>query len=453
MERESWASGETSASRRKPGNAIFFCLSISKSFLERLSSRVWICVATEAMRGMMDVGISWRIDRMLAKAMSSLSEERRRWLYPGDPNAAWQMQHPQSAKVRRYSEQFLANPGKSAPIKAGEPSERAARGRGPIPWLTASKAARSWGAEEELREPEGAVNWASPLRCPQCSQIIDMGPLHDSVKAHMRKLLKDPSLLLSSAPDAHTAAALDGKPWSDVKAWADSECVRLAPSHTDVRPLILAGLESALECFERVTTEFAPGGLIDQATAAERLAAHMPSTNDANEGLLGMWRRFSRESPSSTVGHFADQAMFHRNETQDFLDIHMNTAADQEFLRQEARRVDESGVEKARREELNAHKQEVVDEKRAKDAETAEKKRKESERLTAIGVELDRSEIDKMTDPQLKDQLELHRRKGDKEVPMKSKLKRKGDRLAALLAAMDRLEESLSSVDSTESSG
>jgi hypothetical protein len=118
----------------------------------------------------------------------------------------------------------------------------------------------------------------------------------------------------------------------------------------------------------------------------------------------------------------------------------MNTEADQAFLRQEARRIDESGLEKARREELNTHKLAAVEAKRAKDAEKAEKMQKERERLAAIGIETDRKEIEKMTDPKLKDQLELHRRAGDKEVPIKSKLKLKADRLAALLAAVDRLE-------------
>jgi hypothetical protein len=214
---------------------------------------------------------------------------------------------------------------------------------------------------------------------------------------------------------------------------------------------MLAGLKSALECFERFTTEFVEGGLIDTSTEAERLKGNMPAHNDNNEGLLGGWRKFSRESPSSTVAHFTDQAMFKRNETQAFIDDHMNTEEDQQFLRQEARRIDESGLEKARREELNAHKLAAVDAKRAKDAEKAEKVRKEKERLAAIGVEADRGEIAKMTDAKLKDQLELHRRAGDNEVPLKSKLKVKADRLAALLAAVDRSEARIATLASVSS--
>jgi hypothetical protein len=38
------------------------------------------------------------------------------------------------------------------------------------------------------------------------------------------------------------------------------------------------------------TSEFAPGGLIDEATAEERELAWMPATNDENEGALGSFR-------------------------------------------------------------------------------------------------------------------------------------------------------------------
>ncbi|KAF8193283.1 hypothetical protein K438DRAFT_1906799 [Mycena galopus ATCC 62051] len=292
--------------------------------------------------------------------------------------------------------------------------------------------------------------YALQVRGPGTEKLnmLDLGPLHDLIKAHMRKLLENPSLLISTSADAHKLATLDAKPWSDQEAWA--ACVQLAPTHTDVIPLISAGLKEGLECFERFTEEFAVSGRVDTATPEERLAGFAPSTNDANEGLLGMWRKFSRESPSSTVGHFTDQAMFRRNETQRFMDETMNTDEDHQFLRQEARRIDESSVEKARRAGLNAHKQQVVNERRDKDAEKAEKAREETARLTAIGIVIDLQEIEKMTDPKLKDQLELHRRRGDKEIPKKSHMKNKGERLAALLAVIDRLEGNISAALSSQ---
>ncbi|KAJ7442782.1 hypothetical protein B0H11DRAFT_1631518, partial [Mycena galericulata] len=237
--------------------------------------------------------------------------------------------------------------------------------------------------------------------------ILDLGPFHFSVKSHIEKLIQNPSLIFSPSSDSCKFATLDGQPWSDPKAW--DACIRLAPTLPDLQPLMLAGLKRSLETWDRFIEEFQEGGLIEQSTASEREKAFMPSTNDANEGLLGMWRRFSRESPSSTVAHFADQAMFNRNDTQTFMDTHMDTALDHQFLRQEARRLDESGVEKARRQELNTHKQKVVDDKREKDAKKKKKADLETERLKALGIVTDLGTIEGMRDKALQDQLELHR--------------------------------------------
>ncbi|KAJ7343175.1 hypothetical protein DFH08DRAFT_962311 [Mycena albidolilacea] len=176
--------------------------------------------------------------------------------------------------------------------------------------------------------------------------------------------------------------------------------------------------------------EFVEGGLIDTSTEAKRRKGNMPAHNCNNEGLLGGWHQFSRESPSTTVRHFTDRTMFNHNKTQGFIDDNMTTE-------------EEDQVEKTRQVELNAHKLAAVEAKWAKDSEKAEKACKEKERLGAIGIEMDHTEIAKMTDPKLKDQLELHRQAGDKEVPLRSKLNRKADRLTALLAAVDRLDSTV----------
>ena len=39
--------------------------------------------------------------------------------------------------------------------------------------------------------------------------------------------------------------------------------------------------------WKRFISEFAPGGLIDEATAEEKELAWMPPTNDINEGAVG----------------------------------------------------------------------------------------------------------------------------------------------------------------------
>ncbi|KAJ7154373.1 hypothetical protein C8R43DRAFT_1126450 [Mycena crocata] len=259
--------------------------------------------------------------------------------------------------------------------------------------------------------------------------LLSLGPYHEDLKRHIQKLVDNPELLLSDAPDAYVNATLDGRSWSDPIAHA--ACLKLARTLPDVKPLFVHAAKHTLPCWDRFTAEFKEGGAIDLSSEAEKDEAFMESTNDKNESLLGSWRKFSHYSPSSTIGHFEDQALFNRNDTQAFMDQHLTTDEDQRFLMQEVRTADASGVERRRREELDAHHQEVVDAKRAKDAVRAAK--------------LDLEVIDEMTNAALKDQLELYRERGDKDVPMKSKLPRKADLLAAVRAALGRYEASITS--------
>ncbi len=62
---------------------------------------------------------------------------------------------------------------------------------------------------------------------------------------------------------------------------------RLKPELPHLSPLLVAFFEGAAATWKRFTSEFAPGGLINEATTQEKDSAWMPPTNDANEGALG----------------------------------------------------------------------------------------------------------------------------------------------------------------------
>ena len=53
-----------------------------------------------------------------------------------------------------------------------------------------------------------------------------------------------------------------------------------------VAPAFLKGASST---WDRFTSEFVPGGMIDEATDLEKDLAWMPATNDLNEGALGSY--------------------------------------------------------------------------------------------------------------------------------------------------------------------
>lgn len=89
----------------------------------------------------------------------------------------------------------------------------------------------------------------------------------------------------------------------------------------------------------RFSAEFAPGGLIDGCSATERQLAWMTSTNNANEGALGAYRVAMRGKASLTVHQYNAQAMFRRNDTQDFMDAVL-TPDDHAYIMREARRIE-----------------------------------------------------------------------------------------------------------------
>lgn len=78
---------------------------------------------------------------------------------------------------------------------------------------------------------------------------------------------------------------MDGEPWKSPEVVAKIQ--RMAPEFPHLKPLLVAFFTGASQTWKRFTSEFAPGGLIDEATAEEKDLAWMPPTNDVNEGALG----------------------------------------------------------------------------------------------------------------------------------------------------------------------
>lgn len=96
----------------------------------------------------------------------------------------------------------------------------------------------------------------------------------------------------------------------------------------------------------------------------------MPSKNNTNEGALGLFRVCLRDKPSLTVHQCNARALFHRNDTQLFMDAMLTEEEDMQYLRQKAREIDASGLAKQQKAITTIHKhwQCIVDERREKDA-------------------------------------------------------------------------------------
>ncbi|KAJ7080892.1 hypothetical protein B0H15DRAFT_953240 [Mycena belliarum] len=180
------------------------------------------------------------------------------------------------------------------------------------------------------------------------TNVLDLGPLHVEVCSHIRTMIDDPSLIMGS-DTSHLTGSLDGQLWEDPEAM--NAALALVPTLPHVREILLAFLRGALATWIRFSAEFAPGGLIDLASATEKEAAWMPSTNDANEGALGSYRVRMRDKPSMSLHQYNAEAMYWRNDTQLFMDV-VFEMPDHLFVMREARQVDASGCEAAWRQEL-----------------------------------------------------------------------------------------------------
>ncbi|KAH7917274.1 hypothetical protein BV22DRAFT_1135542 [Leucogyrophana mollusca] len=270
--------------------------------------------------------------------------------------------------------------------------------------------------------------------------ILNLGSLPEDLKCHIATVITSPSLLLSGEPQSYLSATFDKQPWDDPLAVQTVIEMYKVGKLPHLENVLIAFLKGAHETWQRFTEEFAAGGLIATSSAEECELAAMPTTNDANEGMLGTLRRSSREKPSLTVGHFSDQAAFFRNDTQEFMDD-IFIDEDHAHLRKEARMVDASGIERQRRDALIEHGKKVAKETRQKAEDRRTSQAKIDAHFSQLNIITDRTTINKMLVEALKDQLELHRRLDvEKTIPLKSHLKTKKERLHVLLLVIDRYE-------------
>jgi hypothetical protein len=178
--------------------------------------------------------------------------------------------------------------------------------------------------------------------------VLDLGPLHVAIREHIEQILANPAIIFGADLSAEMAS-LDGHPWHDPKAVA--AVINLMDSLPHLQAITMAFFRSALTTWIRFSAEFAPGGLIDECSAAKKQLAWMPSTNDMNEGALGGYRVAMRGKPSLTLHQYNLLAMYCRNDTQAFMDTVL-TDEDHAYIMREARKVDSSGLEGRRRQEI-----------------------------------------------------------------------------------------------------
>ena len=267
---------------------------------------------------------------------------------------------------------------------------------------------------------------------------LKLGPYHDRLKAHLQSIINDPDRLLGSDATAQSAA-LDGDEWQRPEAVMAVR--QMAHRMPHLKHILVAFFKGALRTWETFTKEFEKGGAIDQCTEEELDQAWIFSTNDHNEGALGLLRQWLRAHPFGTQLYYNSIQKCAQNNTEAFMRAHF-TDEDYKHIRGKARILDNSGLEKARR---RAHVEAAIAIANQRAQEREERERREQEAAKKVDATIlvtERAKIEGMTKTQLEEQLEVHRKRfKDGDVPLKSKIPNRPEKLEALLAAVERYHD------------
>ncbi|TFK17392.1 hypothetical protein FA15DRAFT_710848 [Coprinopsis marcescibilis] len=191
------------------------------------------------------------------------------------------------------------------------------------------------------------------------TNMLDLGPLHHKFHDFILYVISQPLLVLNSTD--YTTATADGQPWQSEETI--NKIQELAPTLPNLKALFLAGLQGTEETWSHFISEFAPGGLIDEATQEEHDLAWLAPTNDVNEGALGSFCLMMQRQPQLSLLGYNSQRMYFHNETAEFMQKFFVELEDHLFLHKAAQEA--MGEDKKRKaaiiqfqEQKNAEQQE-----------------------------------------------------------------------------------------------
>jgi hypothetical protein len=166
-------------------------------------------------------------------------------------------------------------------------------------------------------------------------------------KSHfLAAVIEEPSIWTADAV-SYENGSLDGKEWDEWDVKVLTAVKTFAPKLPDLTFAIIAFVEGARETFvERFSDEFKAGNGIDELTVAERDELYFSSTNDANEGGLGSWRRGQCRRPAETLHKFNASFISAQNDTETFIAKKLTAEEDNVYLLRTARERDGSGLQK-----------------------------------------------------------------------------------------------------------
>ncbi|KAF8804951.1 hypothetical protein BYT27DRAFT_7105812, partial [Phlegmacium glaucopus] len=270
---------------------------------------------------------------------------------------------------------------------------------------------------------------------------LNLGPLHKKIESFLVRIIEDPTFLVDEHV-SHTVGTFDGTPWHSQEVI--DKINKLAPDFPHLKPALVAFCTGALVTWKRFTSEFAPGGLIDEATQEERDLAWMPSTNDINEGALGSFRVLMRRQPQLTLLQYNAQTMFFQNNTGAFMN-EMFSDTTHQYIRAVSRERDTS--KKERLEEIAQHTEEKIAKKVAAKTKRTERAVQVADRISKVALIFKEDEIDKLKGEKLKDHFQAFKKAGAPNlgtINSKSKVAEKREAIKAAIRSYNKGEWKLS---------
>ncbi|KAJ7125932.1 hypothetical protein C8R44DRAFT_874342 [Mycena epipterygia] len=199
---------------------------------------------------------------------------------------------------------------------------------------------------------------------------------------------------------------IDGRPFlDDLLLPSIRQLIRELPNVFLVISNMFSGSETGWIQF---TPEFQVGGTFDCLTPKQRAILFIPSTNDANEGMLGSYRVHMRYHSNSTAHSFSNQTRTERNNTEAFIKKFCDDAV-LKWVMREVRKDGASGTRARFRKAWANLQREKAQKALKRRSKTASRKKATELRLAATNLEFDIAKIESMSSPLLKDQLHVYR--------------------------------------------
>lgn len=230
---------------------------------------------------------------------------------------------------------------------------------------------------------------------------LDLGPTNQKITEFLQRIIEDPTFLIG--PNiTHETGTFNGTEWENKDLVEHVN--KLAPELPYLKPALVAFCKGAQESWRRFTSEYAPGGLIDEATQEQKDFAWMPTTNDINEGALGQFCVMLRHQPQLTLLQYNAKTMFARNNTAVFMETYFSHHTDQYIWELACQPKTE---EKARLQAIVEYSKQKIakklEKRKQKEAQAAEL----AKRIQGVQPIWDKAEIDALKGDRLKDQVKV----------------------------------------------